>query len=71
MSRKLYKLRYKDTRNNIEIEDSVEAEDCITALQKGLLFSKRYGLLLLRVELMFSYRERKAKENTLLTYTRT
>jgi len=71
MNKKLYKLHYKDTKNNILIEDAIESESCLDALQKGLLFSKRYGLILLKVELMFSYRDKPKKERTLFQYAKT
>lgn len=72
MTKKLYRLRYKDVKTNIVLEDGVVAENVLEAYQIGLRFAKQYGLLLLRVELMFSYRERRGKDKTtLLTYTRT
>jgi len=67
---KLYKLRYKDTRTSIILEDGVTANSVLEAYEIGRQFARKYGLLLLRVELMFSYRERKGRENTLLTYTK-
>jgi len=71
MTKKLYKLHYKDTRNNIEIQDAIVSESCLEALETGLKFAKRYGLILLKVELMFNYRDKPKKQQTLYTYNRT
>jgi len=71
MTSKLYKLHYQDVKNNILISDGIIAESCLEALQTGLKFAKKYGLILLKVELMFNYRDKPKKQTNLFTYNRT
>jgi len=61
MAKKLFRLHYRDTRNNVLIQDGTIAENCIEALQEGLKFGKKFGLKLIKVELMFSYKEKETK----------
>ena len=60
MTKKLFRLHYRD-KNGILIQDGIVVPDCLTAYQSGLKFAQKYGLKLVKVELMFSYKEKETK----------